>query len=322
MHLRAVEALLNELPGELGSEAATTHKETLQQLRAANLAVERALSSQHTMAHRPRSKLRTCENHDAVAPVVSIESLTHECRPSLPPHPSSDATSTEAAVTALCEVHPKQGPEFHQTASSSRSAGVALPATYTEAKGESRAGTASPAGTNKRVGTTDPADVSESTRVIAAPTQASTAASENEDEFAWRKGQEPDGVEGKIDDRVEGAIEQINVCRDAMNQAQIGLDGTTSKLVAQDRLEPDLGPRSYRPGLHRSHLSARLNVWQERHLQHELAKLEAEYALPGWHELSNRLSQMRNATVRAANHAQSTLRVQPCHAGTLPSAAC
>jgi len=28
-------------------------------------------------------------------------------------------------------------------------------------------------------------------------------------------------------------------------------------------------------------LSARLILWQERHLQHELAKLEAEFALPG-----------------------------------------
>ena len=83
-----------------------------------------------------------------------------------------------------------------------------------------------------------PANILKSTRAIAAVTE-----DDDDDEFAWRKRHEPDDGEGQIDDRVEGAIEQINVCRDAMNQAQIGLDAATSKLIAQDRLEQALDLR-------------------------------------------------------------------------------
>jgi len=340
-HLGAADALLKQLPGELGSEPAATQKEVLKQLRVANLAVERALSSHHALAHRQRSKLITQRpNDESIAPVVSIESLkldslvdrTLSCGSSLgsvtwrkrfarqvgcndatvqidatldavPLYPSVDGAATEAAVA---EVQPNHGPVIHETASPSNPAGMDAAARQlemasgaadaaagacresevTEIKDEKRAGADSPAGTSKRVGATDcvgtaerdctasgssgstaprlqrderaratvqgsnPKDFSESNRVITAPTHAGMAAAEDEDkdEFAWRKGQEPDDVHGEIDDRVEGAIEQINMCRDAMNQAQIGLDGTTSKLVAQ-----------------------------ERHLQHELAKLEAEF---------------------------------------------
>jgi len=389
-HLGAADALLKQLPGELGSEPAATQKEVLKQLRVANLAVERALSSHHALAHRQRSKLITQRpNDESIAPVVSIESLkvhTHSvdlcsslsscgadplelavamvtqgrlrpvaciaslhlsfaavslfafpwqldslvdrtlsCGSSLgsvtwrkrfarqvgcndatvqidatldavPLYPSVDGAATEAAVA---EVQPNHGPVIHETASPSNPAGMDAAARQlemasgaadaaagacresevTEIKDEKRAGADSPAGTSKRVGATDcvgtaerdctasgssgstaprlqrderaratvqgsnPKDFSESNRVITAPTHAGMAAAEDEDkdEFAWRKGQEPDDVHGEIDDRVEGAIEQINMCRDAMNQAQIGLDGTTSKLVAQARLEQDLG---------------------------------------------------------------------------------
>ena len=52
------------------------------------------------------------------------------------------------------------------------------------------------------------------------------AAVEEEDEFAWRKDQGSDEEEddGPVDDRVEGAIEQINVERDAMTNAQLAAD--------------------------------------------------------------------------------------------------
>ena len=55
-----------------------------------------------------------------------------------------------------------------------------------------------------------------------------------EDEFAWRRDQEEDDGGGPIDDRVEGAIEAINVTRDAMTEAQLTLDGTQRKLASTE----------------------------------------------------------------------------------------
>ena len=60
---------------------------------------------------------------------------------------------------------------------------------------------------------------------------SAAAAEEEEDEFAWRKGQESDDEdEGPIDDRVEGAIEAINVSRDAMTEAQLEVDAAQRRL--------------------------------------------------------------------------------------------
>lgn len=88
LHLRAAVTMLKELPdedGSLASEAAAAQRLVPNQLRVAK---QHALArpSQHALAHRQRSKLRTQRaNHESIAP-VSMESLkvhTHLCRPSL-----------------------------------------------------------------------------------------------------------------------------------------------------------------------------------------------------------------------------------------------
>lgn len=49
---------------------------------------------------------------------------------------------------------------------------------------------------------------------------AALSAAEAEDVFDWRQGQEEDDGGGPLDDRVEGAIERINACRELMTQRQ------------------------------------------------------------------------------------------------------
>ena len=83
------------------------------------------------------------------------------------------------------------------------------------------------------------------------------AHSAEEDEFAWRAGQEEDDGGGPIDDRVEGAIEAINVARDVMTDAQLALDGAQRKLQATE-----------------AHTKAELTRLQEENAAH-LAKMAA-----------------------------------------------
>jgi len=67
--------------------------------------------------------------------------------------------------------------------------------------------------------------------------RASAASEYDEDEFAWRAGQDDDedGPGSPLDGRVEGAIDDINRSRDAMNEAQLLLESARVKLAAAER---------------------------------------------------------------------------------------
>ena len=67
--------------------------------------------------------------------------------------------------------------------------------------------------------------------------KAMEVAAEEDDEFAWRAGQESDSSDdddGPIDDRVEGAIENVNVQRDAMTNEQLALDMAQRSCARQE----------------------------------------------------------------------------------------